>query len=71
MESVNIAKTPAELYSAILIDTPLGMQWNHSSQDTFWPEVSWLMSYPIKGVLIRDKDNVLTTHDVVICICMQ
>ena len=24
MESVNIANTPAELYSAVLVDTPLG-----------------------------------------------
>ena len=25
MESINIAATPAELYSAVLVDTPLGM----------------------------------------------
>ena len=25
MESVNIANTPAELYEAVLVDTPLGM----------------------------------------------
>lgn len=25
MESVNIASTPAELYEAVLVDTPLGM----------------------------------------------
>lgn len=32
MEAVNIAQTPAELYNAILVDTPLGMclrlSWN-------------------------------------------
>lgn len=25
MESINIATTPADLYSAVLVDTPLGM----------------------------------------------
>ena len=25
MESVNIASTPAELYEAVLVDTPIGM----------------------------------------------
>lgn len=28
MEAVNIAQTPAELYNAILVDTPLGMLCN-------------------------------------------
>ncbi len=27
MESVNIADTPAELYEAVLVDTPLGVQF--------------------------------------------
>ena len=26
MEAINIASTPAELYSAVLVDTPLGMR---------------------------------------------
>lgn len=29
MEAVNIAQTPAELYNAILVDTPLG-EWSSS-----------------------------------------
>ena len=31
MEAIHIATTPAELYNAVLVDTPLGMslfQWN-------------------------------------------
>ena len=31
MESVNIANTPAELYEAVLVDTPLGELWVLSS----------------------------------------
>lgn len=35
MEAVNIAQTPAELYNAILVDTPLGMYTflNHLNQE--------------------------------------
>lgn len=31
MESVNIATTPADLYNAVLVDTPLGMAWTRPS----------------------------------------
>lgn len=32
MESINIANTPAELYTAVMVDTPLGAQGGWSLQ---------------------------------------
>ena len=34
MEAINVASTPAELYNAVLIDTPLGEQGDLQSQST-------------------------------------
>ena len=39
MEAINVASTPAELYNAVLIDTPLGEQGDLQLQSTGSPTV--------------------------------
>ena len=45
MEAINVASTPAELYNAVLIDTPLGESWKIASGFVFstwnWLVVEW------------------------------
>ena len=44
MEAIHIATTPAELYNAVLVDTPLGKRSHHAIPQSVTPDDSMTLA---------------------------